>query len=199
VLRYLPCDGPEPTKCQKTLAADGLMFANGIAVSSGASRVFVSEWYGYRILELTPPAGGRDGLWKQAQFAGNLPGFPDNLTLEDDGTLWVGLVIRRIPVVDRLHPYPLLEKALARLPSLELPPHAFVVAFDASGKLVQNLQDTTGLFDQVTGAYPHQGALYLGSNNAGAIACVPKPRAPLGLAAGLAPEHNPCGWKGLNE
>jgi hypothetical protein len=106
-------------------------------------------------------------------------------------------VIQRVPVVDRLHPYPFLEKALARLPGgIELPPHAFVVAFDADGKLVQNLQDTSGLFDQVTGAYPHEGALYLGSNNAGAIACIPKPAAPFGLSAGLAPKQNPCAWTG---
>jgi sugar lactone lactonase YvrE len=194
VLRYLPCDDADPTKCKKTLAADGLRFANGIAVDAGAGKVFVSEWGGYRVVALAPTASGRDGVWEVGSFAANLPGFPDNLTLESDGTLWVGLVIRRFAVVDRLHPYPLFEEALARIPGgLAAPPHAFAVAFDAKGKLVQNLQDTSGTFDQVTGAYPRGGALYLASNNARAIACVPKPQHPFGRGdVRPAPDRDPC-------
>jgi sugar lactone lactonase YvrE len=189
VLRYVPCEQKDPTTCEKTLVADGLMFANGIAVETAAQKMWVSEWYGYRITTLTPAAGGRrEALWTASHFVENLPGFPDNLSLGPDGTLWVGLVIRRIPIVDRLHPYPLFEKVLARLPDVAVPSsHAFAVGFDGTGKLVHNLQDTTGVFDQVTGVYPSGDALYLTSNNADAIACLGKP--------GVGSDVHPCGWR----
>jgi sugar lactone lactonase YvrE len=199
VFRYVPCDKADPTTCDKTLAASGLMFANGIAIDDRADIVWVSEWYGYRITQLDAPAGDRRELWTRSLFVGNLPGYPDNLTFDPtDGTLWAGLVIRRLPIVDRLRPYPQLEKLLARLPgSLTVAPHAFAVAFDRDGKVVHNLQDTTGVFDQVTGAHPYGDMLLLSSNNSRAIACLRKPNR-LSLRGDATPgsDLDPCRRRG---
>jgi sugar lactone lactonase YvrE len=191
VLRYEPCASVDPLSCRKTLAAAGLMFANGIAVSDAAGAVWVSEWYGYRIVELSPPtSGGREQRWGARTFVDNLPGYPDNLSLDPDGTLWVGLVIRRFPLVDRFHPYSFLKKTLARLPgSVLAAPHAFALGLDRAGRVTRNLQDATGFFDQVTGVYPVGDALYFASNTTQALACLPR--------RGLTPGSNPCdAWAG---
>jgi sugar lactone lactonase YvrE len=199
VLRYSPhdqsCDQKDPLDCPTTLVADELMFANGIAIAPGRDRVWVSEWYGYRVTELTPAADQpRDALWSKRIFFDNAPGYPDNLTFEPGsepgtGTLWVGLVILRMPIVDRFHPHSFLKDLLARLPgSAQVTRHAFAIGLDESGRLRRNLQDATGLLDQVTGVYPVGNALYFASNTAEAIGCIPRPGAVLGLDP-CRPEH----------
>jgi sugar lactone lactonase YvrE len=194
VLRYSPhdpsCDQKEALDCPTTLVADELMFANGIAVAPGQDRVWVSEWYGYRVTELTPAADQpRDALWGKRTFFDNAPGYPDNLTFEPGsepgtGTLWVGLVILRLPIVDRFHPHSFLKELLARLSgAAQVTRHAFAIGLDESGHLRRNLQDATGLLDQVTGVYPVGDVLYFASNTAEAIGCIPRPGAGLGFDA----------------
>jgi sugar lactone lactonase YvrE len=81
VLRYSPCDEKEAIDCPTTLVADELLFANGIAVAPDQDRVWVSEWYGYRVTSLSPaPGETRDALWSKSTFFDNAPGYPDNLT-----------------------------------------------------------------------------------------------------------------------
>src|SRR3546814_15291292 len=64
----------------KTLM-QGLHFANGVAVGPGASYLLVSETNEYRIWRYWLK-GVRAG--QQEIFADNLPGFPDNLSIDDE-------------------------------------------------------------------------------------------------------------------
>jgi hypothetical protein len=94
----------------------------------------------------------------------------------------VGLVILRLPIVDRFHPHSFLKAVLARLPgSAQVSRHAFAIGLDERGRLRRNLQDATGLLDQVTGVYPVGNALYFASNTAEAIGCIARPEAALTL------------------
>jgi sugar lactone lactonase YvrE len=185
VVRYVPCDAPDPRQCPKQIVADELMFANGIAYLKAEKALLVAEWGRYRITRLALDANGK--VSGSSVFFDNTPGYPDNITVGDDGTIWVGLVIRRNPVVDRLRPHPFLENALARLPDslIHFTRHAFVIGLDPSGKLKHNLQDTSGLFNQATGAYPFGDALYVTTNTEPSLACIdhfgtpaPKPATP---------------------
>jgi sugar lactone lactonase YvrE len=178
VARYVPCDAPDPRRCSKQIVADQLMFANGIAYQKKENALLVAEWGRYCITRLLLDANGQ--VIERKTFFDNTPGYPDNITVADDGTIWVGLVIRRNPVVDRLRPHPFLENALARLPDslIHFTRHAFVIGLDSAGKLQHNLQDTTGLFNQATGAYPIGDALYVTSNTEPALACIEQPGKP---------------------
>jgi sugar lactone lactonase YvrE len=194
VVRYEPCDAPDPRRCPKQIAADGLMFANGIAHLRTENALLVAEWGRYRITRLALDANSQ--VTGRSVFFDNTPGYPDNISVGDDGTIWVGLVIRRNPVVDRLRPHPFLENALARLPDslIHFTRHAFVIGLDgSSGKLKHNLQDTSGLFNQATGAYPFGNALYVTTNTEPALACIDRPaNLDVTAATNTDPGFDPC-------
>jgi sugar lactone lactonase YvrE len=146
------------------LVRGNLDFANGVALAADGSFLLVAETASYRITRCWlhgPHAGFCD------VFADNLPGFPDGVTRGDDGLFWVAIAAPRNALLDRLHPHPALKKALLRLPGWIRPKprrYAFVLAYDADGRLVRNLQDPSGrAFRYVTNAVQHEDALYLGS------------------------------------
>jgi hypothetical protein len=167
---------PRTDRIQQEL--DGLMFANGVVVGPDDEYVLVAEWYGYRITRIWlkgPKKGTRE------TFVDNLPGYPDNLSMDDEGTVWVGLVLPRTAVVDKLHSHPFLMKILARIPqSFQPQPKRFgwLLGFDEDGKLRYNLQDANlrGLdldhdsdvdqlyYYRITGAKKLDGVLVLTSD-----------------------------------
>jgi hypothetical protein len=158
LLRYDPRTG------EKTVKLDQLAFANGVTMPPSERFVLVNEWYGYRITRLWL-SGPKQG--KVDTFVENTPGYPDNIVADGD-RFWVGMVIRRMPLIDALHSRPFWMRMIARIPERLQPQpqrYAFLVAYDASGRLVQNLQDGSGHLSQVTGAYRAGDSLYLGSNS----------------------------------
>lgn len=176
VLRYHPCNDPQPLRCRKSLEVEDLLFANGIAVIDQGHALLVNEWTGFRITRLDLDAAGH--VSRRTTFFENTPGYPDNLTV-DDGIVWVGLSLMRQPLVERFRNYPFLLSALSRLPpSLTVPRrYAWVIGIDtSSGRLAHNLHDASGFFDQATGAYPLGDALYVGSYSQTALACIRHPR-----------------------
>src|SRR3546814_424768 len=133
LLRYDPATGQTKTLMQ------GLHFANGVAVGPGASYLLVSETNEYRIWRYWLK-GVRAGL--QEIFADNLPGFPDNLSI-DDGHVWQALYAPRNAALDAIADRPTLRKLAYRLPKFLRPKPAlrsWVLAFDLNGKRVHDLQ-----------------------------------------------------------
>jgi hypothetical protein len=142
---------------------DGLQFANGVALAGDGSFVAVAETGAYRVTRLWltgPRAGHHDVLIE------NLPGFPDNLATGDQGRLWIALAAPRNALLDWAHRHrPVLRRALWALPERLQPaptPTAWVLAVDADGRVVRDLQGSHG-YRLVTGVREHQGTLYLGS------------------------------------
>lgn len=143
VLRHDPGTG------QTTVFADGLTFANGVAVSADGQSLFVVETGAYRIWRY-PLAGGPGQV-----VLGNLPGFPDNINPAPDGTFWVGLVSPRNPVMDALSGWPALRRVIMRLPEAMKPAptrHGFLLRMDAAGQVLETLQDPAGDYALTTGA-----------------------------------------------
>ena len=166
----------DPATGRTTIELDRIMFANGVAMGTDDAFVLVNEWARYTVtrLWLTGEMRGR-----RETFIDNLPGYPDNIIRDDRGLYWVGLVIRRNALLDRLHERPFLMKILPRIPE-GLQPHAprfgWLLALDERGRVVHNVQDSTGLTDQVTGALRIGDTLYVTSNTMPALARLPVPR-----------------------
>ena len=159
-----------PDTGETRLLADGLFFANGVALAADGSFVLVAETGRYRITRLWL-GGTRAG--ESDTFVENLPGFPDNMSRSERGVFWVALPNRRDRKVDFLLPRPRLRKLVARLPQrLQPRPRrfGFVLGFDATGRVVHNLQDPTGAYAMITGVREHDGWLYAGSLHEHAVA-----------------------------
>jgi len=146
------------------VVAEGLHFANGVAVAPDQGSVFVAETARYRItrVRIRGPLKGRAEV-----FAANLPGLPDNLNIGPRGTLWVGFVTPRLDHVDRyLHPSVVAKYAMALAPGFLLPKArraGLVGELDLNGELLRTLQDPDGaVMANTTGAFEHGGKLYLG-------------------------------------
>ncbi|HYS39341.1 MAG TPA: SMP-30/gluconolactonase/LRE family protein [Pseudonocardiaceae bacterium] len=158
--------------------ADGLQFANGVALSTDGSFVAVAETGAYRISRvwLTGPKAGQHDV-----LIDNLPGFPDNISTGTDGRLWVAIASPRNPVLDWAHARsPLLRKAIWAMPHQWQPKPkrtAWVLAVDATGKIVADLQSGGDRYHLVTGVREHNGKLYLGSlaEQSVAVLALPQP------------------------
>jgi sugar lactone lactonase YvrE len=143
---------------------DGLVFANGIAVSPDDTYVLVNETMRYRIQRVYvrgPRAGDVE------VFIDNLPGFPDGISTGPNGMFWLALYAPRNALLDFAGPKPWLRKLIYRIPTAMQPKprrHPFVLGLDATGKVVHNLQDADGAdFSKSTSAEQVGDWLYVGS------------------------------------
>jgi sugar lactone lactonase YvrE len=166
----------DPARRQTRVLLDDLYFANGVALARDESFVLVNETYRYRIRR----------LWltgEKAQQAelliDNLPGFPDNLTADGEGHLWLALFTVRNDLMDWLSPHPFLKEQLAKLPRSLWPkpaPYGLVAELDEQGRVLRSLHDPGGeRANHVTSALAHGGHLYLGSVDGDAIGVLPIP------------------------
>lgn len=158
LLRY------DPTTRRTEVLARDLHFANGVAVSRSGDFVLVNETYRYRITRvwLSGPRAGQTDV-----FADALPGFPDGLSLGQDGRYYVALFTIRNGAADLTAEYPWMRSALSKLPRALWPKpkrHGFLLAMDAEGRIVQTWQDPGGaLLWEVTAARRVGDRLHLGS------------------------------------
>lgn len=141
-----------------------LYFANGVALSQNEDFVLVVETYRYRIRRywLRGPQAGTDEI-----FVDNLPGFPDGVAGDRQGTFWVAMFTVRNPVMDRLHPHAWAKRALAKLPRFLWPkpaPYGLVLALDEQGTIRRSLHEPSGEHARIiTSAQTHGAHLYLGT------------------------------------
>ncbi len=158
LLRY------DPATNQAEVLLDGLQFANGIALSQNEDFVLVTETGNYRIVRywLKGDKAGTHDI-----FMDNLPGIPDGISANGDGTFWLALFSPRNAMLDSLSDKPLLRKVAFRMPSFLQPQpvhHGFVLGLDEQGQVTHNLQDNSdGAFAPITSAEQHGNTLYLGS------------------------------------
>jgi hypothetical protein len=152
------------------LVADGLQFANGLALGPDESWLAVAETGGYcitRIWLTGPRAGERETL------VDNLPAFPDNMSTGSDGLIWVALPSPRDPVLDLLASRPpALRKLVWRLPEAVQPKEkktVWVQAYDSDGTLVHDLQTQHDRFCMATGVREVDGVVWIGSLTAPGI------------------------------
>ncbi|HKP38483.1 MAG TPA: SMP-30/gluconolactonase/LRE family protein [Pyrinomonadaceae bacterium] len=169
--RFLAYD--PKTKQTRVLLRD-LYFANGVALSPDQSFVLVNETGTYSIRRYWLK-GEKQG--QSETFIDNLPGFPDGLASNGRDIFWVAIVNRRDAVLDTLLRRPFLRKVVMRLPNFLQPAikrYAFVIALDANGKVVRNLQDPSPqCFAAIANVVEHKGSLYFGSIGESSIGRMP--------------------------
>lgn len=162
------------------LLLSGLQFANGVAVAGDGSYLVVNETGAYRVTRYWL-AGPRRGT--SEPFFENLPGLPDNVTWSAARRVfWVALFSPRVPALDLLAGHPFLRKVVFRLPLWTQPQpkrHAWVLAIDEGGKVVESLQDPSpDSFAPVTSVRERGGFLWLGSLERDALGRIPAPPLP---------------------
>jgi sugar lactone lactonase YvrE len=162
VLEYDPA-----TKALR-MVAQGLSFANGIALSGDEQFLLVSETGRYRIWKIAV-AADRLYLAQSSPLAkvliDNLPGYPDNLMRGLDGKFWIGLAGPRNDL-DAMSDRPYLRKVMLRLPRALWPvpkPYGHVIAFTEEGRILADLQDPTGNSPLTTGVTETRERLYIHS------------------------------------
>ena len=164
----------DPKTRQTRVVLRDLYFANGVAVSPDQSFVLVNETGEYRIRRVWLKGEKRG---QTETFIENLPGFPDGISSNGRDTFWLAIVNRRDAALDMLLRHPFLRKAVMRLPNFLQPAikrYAFILALDANGKVVRNLQDPSPqCFAEIANVVEHKGALYFGSIGESAIGRLP--------------------------
>jgi sugar lactone lactonase YvrE len=154
----------DPATKKAQVLLDDLFFANGVALSPHEDFVLVNETFRYRITRYWLK-GPKPGSWDY--FIENLPGFPDNITSNRQGTFWAALFTVRNDLMDWLHAYPFLKNQLAKLPKAIWPkpqPYGLVLALNEQGKILQSLHDPTGEhLKEITAARQFGEVLYLGT------------------------------------
>lgn len=140
--------------------ASGFVYTNGVALSQEEDFLLINETGRAQVhrLWLKGEKAGETEL-----FMDNLPGYPDNLEAQGDGTYWLAFASPRVPA-EVLMPYPFLRKVLWRLGPLVRPApihHGRVIQFDEQGNILRDLQDPQGRFGVTTSALMVEDQFYL--------------------------------------
>ena len=169
-----------PTTQVTSVLMDGLIFANGVAISENQKYVLVNETGSYRVLRYFI-AGPKTGLVDV--FIDNLPGFPDNIATAPDGGYWIGFASPRSASLDDLSNTPFLRKVVQRLPASLRPKakaYSHVIKLNEQGKVTSDLQDPSGNYPLTTGVLETADMLYISSLTASYVAVVENANLPKG-------------------
>jgi sugar lactone lactonase YvrE len=153
------------TKEVKTLI-DGTYFGNGVVVSKNESFLLMVETTKYRILK----------YWLKGQNAGksevfidNLHGFPNGISVREDGTFWLGFTTKRNDALDKIHPKSGMKKFVYGLPKWMQPKEdkfGMVMHLSENGTILNTFFDPTGIAMSEAGSVKeHNGFLYMGGDN----------------------------------
>jgi sugar lactone lactonase YvrE len=168
ILEMLPLGGlycyDPGTKKVRTLI-DGTYFGNGVVISKDESYVLMVETAKYRIVRywLKGPRAGH-----VETFIENLPGFPNGISIRNDGSYWLGFSTKRNAALDEIHPSPIMKRVVYALPEF-LQPKAekfgMVMNVSEDGKILQSFFDTKGNVLPEAGAVKeYGGSLYIGGD-----------------------------------
>ena len=155
----------DPTTKYLTSLSNGNYFANGLALSKDEDFLLVSETSKYRILKYWLKG---EKVGTPEVFLDNLAGFPNNITLRENGNFWVGFSTKRNDQLDKIHPKKRIKQLVYSLPSFVQPKvekFGMVLEISETGNIVQALFDSKGEIVIEAGAVKeNQNYLYLGGD-----------------------------------
>ncbi|ERN09486.1 protein STRICTOSIDINE SYNTHASE-LIKE 13 [Amborella trichopoda] len=142
LLRY------DPLTKMTSVVLRGLSFANGVQISKDQTYLLFTETTNCRIMRywLEGPKAGSMEL-----FA-DLPGFPDNVRLNDKGQFWVAIDCCRTPVQEILSHNPWIRNIYFRLPlkmsilarKMGMKMYTVIALFNEDREIVEVLEDRRG-------------------------------------------------------
>lgn len=154
----------DPQTKKTTVLLKNLYFANGVALSKNEDFLLVNETYRYRIRRYWlkgDKKGASDIFWD------NIPGFPDNISSNGNGTFHLALFTVRKPLLDAIHSFPFIKNLIVAFPKSLQPkpiPYGLVVSLDEAGNILQSLHDPSGKhLKEITSVIEHNGFLFLGT------------------------------------
>jgi sugar lactone lactonase YvrE len=153
------------TKEIKTMI-DGTYFGNGVVISKDESFLLMVETTKYRILKywLKGEKAGKTEI-----FIDNLHGFPNGISVREDGTFWLGFTTKRNDALDKIHPKPSMKKFVYGLPKCLQPKEdkfGMVMHISENGVILNTFFDTTGISMPEAGSVKEEkGFLYMGGDN----------------------------------
>ncbi|WP_372670967.1 SMP-30/gluconolactonase/LRE family protein [Amycolatopsis kentuckyensis] len=150
------------------LLADGLQFANGVALAPDESFVAVAETGAFSVSRVRLSDGQVDALVE------NLWGFPDNIATGSDGLIWITQASPRVAALDVVRRLPsFLRSGVRALPTWLQPRpgrEVGVLGVAPDGKVAKELRGEIDGFHMLVGVREWQGQLYFGSLEEDAIA-----------------------------
>ena len=133
-----------------TTIASGLSFPNGVALTEDEKSLLIVETGTYSVLKLDLETDG-----EPKSLISNLPGFPDNINRNEDGSFWVGLVSPRNNAMDKVSDKPFLRKMIQRLPAFMRPKperYGFILRINKNGEILETMHGPSGNYALTTGA-----------------------------------------------
>ncbi|KAG8644380.1 hypothetical protein MANES_11G123400v8 [Manihot esculenta] len=174
LLRYDP-----PTKTTHVIL-DGLAFPNGVQLSKDQRFLLFTETTSCRLMKLwlEGPKAGR------VELVANLPGFPDNVRINDKGQFWVAIDCCRTQAEEILtnNPWmrniyfriPMPMKLLARVMGMRM--YTVISLFSENGEILEVLEDPRGaVMKLVSEVREVDGKLWIGTVAHNHIATLPYP------------------------
>lgn len=158
---------------QVSVLATGLYFPNGVALTPDESALLLVEDSTHRLLRFALPDGERTELT-------DLKAYPDNMSAVGDGTYWIAMPSPRLPIMEKMLPYPNLRRIAALLPERLQPQpkrYGLVALVDGDGNVLRTLHGPAGKYTMITGVRQHGDYLWMGSLNEKAVARVRLERA----------------------
>ena len=155
-----------PSTKEVVTLIDGTYFGNGVAVSKDESFLLMVETTKYRILKywLKGVNTGNTEI-----FIDNLHGFPNGISIREDGTFWLGFTTKRNDALDKIHPKPSMKKLVYGLPKWLQPKEdkfGMVMHLSETGTILNAFFDSTGIAMPEAGSVKEQnGFLYMGGDN----------------------------------
>ena len=145
---------------QATRVLENLSFPNGVAVLRDGS-VVIAETFACRLLRWDP----QEGRAEAAVLADGLPGYPDNLSVDEEGRLYIALCGSRQPVLDLLRLVPLSGYPLVPLfgdshPMSEVARYA---VYESGRMSVHELGEGPEAYAPLTSVVRHGDKLYFAS------------------------------------
>ncbi|XP_021774916.1 protein STRICTOSIDINE SYNTHASE-LIKE 13-like [Chenopodium quinoa] len=174
LLRY------DPSTKETHVVLDGLAFPNGVQLSKDQTFLLFTETTNCRLMKLWLE-GSKTG---QVEVVANLPGFPDNVRLNEKGEFWVAIdccrtapqeVMINNPWLRRMYfRLPLPLKILARLMGMKM--YTVISLFNEDGKIIEVLEDKQGVVMQLVSEVREvNGKLWIGTVAHNHIATLPYP------------------------
>ncbi|MBF2709558.1 SMP-30/gluconolactonase/LRE family protein [Flavobacterium soyangense] len=149
-----------------TTLIDGTYFGNGVVISKDETFLLMVETTKYQILKYWLK-GSNAG--KTEIFMDNLPGFPNGISIREDGTFWLGFTTKRNDALDKIHPKKGMKKFVYGLPNWLQPKQdkfGMVMHLSENGKILNSFFDPTGIKMSEAGSVKEQnGYLYMGGDN----------------------------------
>ncbi|KAH9727531.1 protein STRICTOSIDINE SYNTHASE-LIKE 13 [Citrus sinensis] len=174
LLRYDP-----PTKTTH-IVLDGLAFPNGVQLSKDQSSLLFTETTNCRLMKywLEGPKTGT------VELVANLPGFPDNVRINERGQFWVAIDCCRTAAQEVLSHNPWIRSIYFRLPIrmsflarvMGMKMYTVISLFNENGEILEVLEDPRGVVMKLVSEVKEaQGKLWIGTVAHNHIATLPYP------------------------